>query len=103
MHIPDDPRALAAYEAGKQYYYSRRGQLDLACASCHVQNAGRTLRGVTVSAGLGQVAHWPAHRLEWGELAPLQRRFMACNEQTGTSRWQRKARNIATWNISSPT
>ena len=26
--IPDDPRALAAYEDGKRHYYAKRGQLN---------------------------------------------------------------------------
>ena len=37
IKIPDDPRALEAYEDGKRYFYTRRGQLNFSCASCHVQ------------------------------------------------------------------
>ena len=37
----DDPRALAAYQQGKDFYYQRRGQLNFACATCHVQNTGK--------------------------------------------------------------
>jgi sulfur-oxidizing protein SoxA len=32
--------ALAAYEKGKAYYHTRNGQLNFACANCHVDNAG---------------------------------------------------------------
>ncbi|MDQ2804497.1 MAG: sulfur oxidation c-type cytochrome SoxA, partial [Pseudomonadota bacterium] len=38
--IPNDPRALAAYEDGKKAFYKRGGQLNFSCASCHVQSAG---------------------------------------------------------------
>jgi sulfur-oxidizing protein SoxA len=34
VEIPDDPRALAAYEDGKRFYYSKRGQLNFACSDC---------------------------------------------------------------------
>ena len=41
IKIPNDPRALEAYQNGKRYFYTRRGQLNFSCASCHVQNPGR--------------------------------------------------------------
>ena len=55
--IPDDPRALAAYEAGKEYYYTRRGQLEFACENCHMQSAGILLRADRLSGMLGQATH----------------------------------------------
>src|SRR5579862_3987375 len=33
IKIPDDPRALEAYENGKRYFYTRRGQLNFSCAT----------------------------------------------------------------------
>ncbi|HTV36435.1 MAG TPA: sulfur oxidation c-type cytochrome SoxA, partial [Xanthobacteraceae bacterium] len=33
IKIPDDPRALAAYQKGEEYFYTRRGQLNFSCAS----------------------------------------------------------------------
>ena len=36
----EGPAALAAYEKGKTLYYSRRGQLNFSCASCHIDNVG---------------------------------------------------------------
>src|SRR6202012_3291369 len=44
IKIPDDPRARAAFETGKEYFYTRRGQLNFSCASCHVQNPGERIR-----------------------------------------------------------
>ncbi|MGR9071975.1 MAG: sulfur oxidation c-type cytochrome SoxA [Gammaproteobacteria bacterium] len=81
IKIPDDPKALKAYEQGKSYYYTRRGQLNFACATCHVQNAGRRIRSETLSPMLGQTSGWPTYRLEWGEMGTLHRRFIGCNEQ----------------------
>ena len=40
--IPDDPRALAAYNKGKKFFYAKRGQLNVSCADCHVTNVGKT-------------------------------------------------------------
>ncbi len=79
--IPDDPRALAAYESGKEFFYERRGQLNFACSSCHIQMSGNMLRAERLSAALGQVTHWPAYRFRWEEVGSLHRRYMQCNTQ----------------------
>lgn len=82
IRIPDDdPRALAAYRKGKDYYYQRHGQLNFACASCHVQNAGKRLRSEILSASLGHTANWPTFRFKWGEMGTLHRRFRECLSQ----------------------
>lgn len=77
----DDPRALQAYEQGKQFYYARRGQLNLACSHCHVMYAGSHLRTDTLSPSLGHTTGWPVYRSKWGELGTLHRRFSGCNKQ----------------------
>jgi sulfur-oxidizing protein SoxA len=77
----DDPRALAAYQQGKDFYYQRRGRLNFACATCHVQNAGKQLRSEILSPSLGHTSHWPVYRLKWGEMGTLHRRFKECLEQ----------------------
>ena len=80
--IPDDdPRALAAYEDGKKFYFTRRGQLNFSCASCHIQNPGNVLRTEVLGPALGHTTHWPTYRAKWGELGTLHRRFKGCNEQ----------------------
>ncbi len=82
INIPDnDPRAQAAYQQGKDYYYQRRGQLNFSCASCHVQNAGKYIRSEMLSPSLGHTSHWPTYRLKWGELGSLHRRFIGCHQQ----------------------
>ncbi len=80
---PESPGALAAYNEGKRFYTTRRGQLNFACTSCHVQLAGNRLRAEYLGASLGHVSHWPAYRLKWQELGSLHRRFARCNEQVG--------------------
>ncbi len=77
----DDGRALAAYEQGKAYYYERRGQLNFACATCHINNAGKRLRAEVLSPLLGHTSGWPTYRLKWGEMGTLHRRFIGCHQQ----------------------
>ncbi len=71
--------ALAAYENGKQYYYKRRGQLNYSCASCHVDNAGKFMRGDQLSMMIGQASHFPEFR-SGTDIATLQKRFMQCSQ-----------------------
>ncbi|MBW4933102.1 sulfur oxidation c-type cytochrome SoxA [Marinobacter sp. F4206] len=79
IQVPDNPQAQAAYQAGKEFYYSRRGQLNFSCASCHVQNPGNWIRADLLSPALGQPSNFPVHRSKWGELGTLHRRFAGCN------------------------
>jgi len=82
----DDDRALEAYNTGKRFYYAKRGQLNLSCADCHVTNAGKRIRGDTLSPALGQITHFPVWRGKWARtkgngFGTIQRRFGGCNEQ----------------------
>ncbi len=79
--IPDDPRALAAYEMGKKFYYTKRGQLNFACADCHVGGSGGYIRTELLSPALGHTSHFPVYRLKWGAIGTLHRRFSGCNQQ----------------------
>lgn len=77
----DDPRAIKAYEKGKAFYFQRRGQLNFACATCHIQNAGKKLRAEMLGASIGQTNNWPTYRLKWGKIGSLHRRFGECLTQ----------------------
>ncbi len=77
----NDARAVAAYEQGKAFYYQRHGQLNFACATCHVQNVGKKLRAEILSPSLGHTNNWPTYRLKWGEMGSLHRRFAECLTQ----------------------
>lgn len=81
IKIPDDPRALAAYQKGEEYFYTRRGQLNFSCASCHVQSAGDHIRTEVLAPALGLVAAMPIYRSEWGGMGTTSRRFISCNSQ----------------------
>lgn len=75
------PMALEAYKKGKHFYYARRGQMNLSCAHCHVDHAGKTLRGNVLGPGLGQVSHFPVYRSKWGNVGTLHRRIKGCMKQ----------------------
>ncbi len=81
IKIPDDPRALAAYENGERYFYTRRGQLNFSCASCHVQSPGEHIRTEVLAPALGILAAMPIYRSEWGGMGTISRRFVTCNSQ----------------------
>ena len=73
----EGPKAMAAYEDGKKSFYSRKGQLNFACASCHVQNAGVRLRSELISPAVGHAVHWPVFR-GGDNLVQLQQRYVGC-------------------------
>lgn len=81
IEIPDDPRALAQYERGKKHFYQKRGQLNLACADCHMHYAGNNIRADRLSPALGHLTHFPVYRAKWGSLGTPHRRFGGCNAQ----------------------
>jgi sulfur-oxidizing protein SoxA len=81
VEIPsDDPRALAAYEEGKEQFYTKRGQLNFACADCHMLTAGNLYRADTTSPAFGHATSWPVFRSKWQAMGTLHRRFAGCHE-----------------------
>ena len=82
IKIPNDPRALQAFEDGKRYFYTRRGQLNFSCASCHVQNPAQRIRAEILAPALGILNAMPIYRSEWGSMGTTSRRFVTCNIQT---------------------
>jgi sulfur-oxidizing protein SoxA len=76
----EGPGAVDKYEQGKRFYFSRMGQYNFACASCHVRNAGRILRTEILSPVIGQATHWPVFRAG-DNLNTLHMRYRRCMEQ----------------------
>ncbi|WP_198306326.1 sulfur oxidation c-type cytochrome SoxA [Arcobacter vandammei] len=70
--------AKAAYERGKEYYYTQRGYLKLSCATCHVEGAGKRVRNEILSPLIGQVTHFPVLRLKWTDIGTVERRLSGC-------------------------
>jgi sulfur-oxidizing protein SoxA len=79
VDIPaDQPGALAAYEAGKRFYYSKRGQLNFACYDCHVTSVGLRVRADKLGPSLGHPTHFPVYRSKLGGMITLHQRFFGC-------------------------
>jgi sulfur-oxidizing protein SoxA len=71
-----DGPARATFEAGRDLFFKRIGQMNLACTQCHDANWGRTLLAESISQG--HATGWPAYRLEWQRPGTLGRRLRAC-------------------------
>ena len=74
------------YEKGKAFYFQRRGLLDMACANCHVDNAGNMIRANLLTQG--QSNGFPLYRLKWNGVGSIHRRFRGCNEQVRSTPYQ---------------
>ncbi|MBI2739442.1 MAG: sulfur oxidation c-type cytochrome SoxA [Rhodospirillales bacterium] len=73
---PQDPRLTPFREQGEAIYQRRQGQLNLSCAICHDDNAGKKLAGVTIPEA--HPTGYPLYRLEWQTLGSLRRRLRNC-------------------------
>lgn len=81
IKIPDD-KAKAAYLDGKKFFYSKRGQLNLSCADCHMTGSNRLIRADLPSPALGHTSHFPVVRSKWGEIGTLHRRYEGCHSDS---------------------
>ena len=77
---PKTEKALAWYNKGKSFFYTKRGQLNMSCADCHVYNANKKVRAEPLSPALGHPSHFPVFRSKWGNLGTLHRRYGGCNK-----------------------
>jgi len=82
----DGPMAKWA-EMGKDLYYKKVGQLDMACAQCHENNYGNMIRADHLSQG--QVNGFPVYRLKWGGLGSIHRRFKGCMDNIRATPYKR--------------
>lgn len=75
--LPIEVPASGKYlESGKTAFYRRQGQVNLACANCHEQNAGKRLAGSVIPQA--HPTGYPLYRLEWQGTGSLQRRLRNC-------------------------
>jgi L-cysteine S-thiosulfotransferase len=83
MNVRVAGAAEERFDEGRRLYFTRMGQRNFACASCHVQAAGRRYAGVPLSPVIGQATHWPVVR---GDRAiTLQARIRECLELMGAA------------------
>jgi len=71
------------FEQGRRLYFTRFGQRNFACASCHVQNAGRIYADQPLSGVVGQAARWPFMRAN--QAVTLQAQIRDCLDRMGAA------------------
>jgi L-cysteine S-thiosulfotransferase len=81
VKVPNDAKAIAAYNRGKQIYWAKRGQLNMACADCHYYYTGSKMRANVLGPAYGQTSGFPIYRNKWGGMGTLHRRYGGCNKQ----------------------
>ena len=76
VKVQTDGNMQSWWEKGKELYYTRVGQLDMACANCHEGNYGNMIRADHLSQG--HTNGFPVYRLKWAGLGSIHRRFKGC-------------------------
>jgi sulfur-oxidizing protein SoxA len=80
VNVAIDGPVAETWEKGKELYYTRFGQLELSCASCHEQNYGNYIRADHLSQG--QINGFPTYRLKNAKLNTVHARFKGCVRDT---------------------
>jgi sulfur-oxidizing protein SoxA len=80
VNVAIDGPAQETWEKGKEIYYTRYGQLELACANCHEDNWGNMIRADHLSQG--HINGFPVYRLKNTKLNTVHDRFRGCVRDT---------------------
>lgn len=80
VNVAIDGPAAQFWEKGKEIYYTRFGQLEMSCASCHEDNQGKYIRADHLSQG--QINGFPVYRLKDAGILSAQQRFVGCVRDT---------------------
>ena len=81
--VGNDPRALAAFEDGRERFLHAQGNAQASCASCHMQGAGVHPGGPTLAPALGILAAFPIYSSGWGAMGTAARRIRSCDAGMG--------------------
>jgi sulfur-oxidizing protein SoxA len=80
MNVATDGPAAPFWEKGQEIYYTRYGQMELACANCHEANNGNYIRADHLSQG--HINGFPTYRLRDAGLVSRHNRFFGCIRDT---------------------
>jgi sulfur-oxidizing protein SoxA len=81
VRVPE--AAKERLEQGRRLYSTRMGQRNFACASCHVQGAGKRFDDSLLSPAASQAPQWPIVRN--GVAVTAQARMRECLERMGAA------------------
>lgn len=87
MAVETDGPMVSWIEKGKELYYTRVGQLDMACSNCHEDNPGNMIRADHLSQG--NINGFPTYRFKWQGLGSLHRRFSGCMKNIRATPYKR--------------
>jgi sulfur-oxidizing protein SoxA len=87
VNVQTDGPMQEWWQRGKDLYYTRVGQLDMACSNCHEDNYGNMIRADHLSQG--QINGFPVYRFKWQGLGSIHRRFKGCMENIRAEPYKR--------------
>lgn len=76
VNVQSDGPMKPWVKKGKELYYTRIGQFNLACSNCHEGYFDKYIRADHLSQGHSN--GFPTYRLKWQKLGSLHRRFKGC-------------------------
>lgn len=80
IDVAIDGPVQSIWEQGREIYYTRYGQLELSCASCHEQNYDNLIRADHLSQG--HTNGFPVYRFNTTSLVSQHNRFRGCIRDT---------------------
>lgn len=80
VDVAIDGPVADVWAKGKELYYTRTGQLELSCASCHEESYGKMIRADHLSQG--HINGFPVYRLKNTKLNTAHARFKGCVRDT---------------------
>lgn len=87
MAVDIGGKATPFFKKGKEFFYERRGQMDMACSNCHEDNSGNMIRANLLTEA--QTNGFPTYRLKWQGVGTLHRRFSGCNKNIRATPYKR--------------
>jgi len=81
LDLKTDGKAKEYWKEGKKFYWTKRGQLNFSCGTCHVQNAGMRIRGQILSEVRGQYVKFPTFRMKQQQTRLMHTRYRGCNRR----------------------
>lgn len=79
VDVSIDGPARSFFEKGKEFFFKRRGQINMSCDQCHDQNVGKWLRGNKLSQA--QTSSYPHYGLYFSKMDWTHQIFEHCVEQ----------------------
>lgn len=80
--MPNDPAAEALFYEGKRLFFARQGQMNMACAHCHIDYADRRYGSEQIPPLMGLPLRMPRYNSRDGDLVTLHERFNHCLDYT---------------------